>query len=188
MSENTGERKKLSLSLDGKLTLKNPVNAKKLTGSITTNTRSGRNTVQVEVKRVKRHNDANNGSFRKNFDTNNKLSAEQISSRSRILKEGLARTAAQAEKQTKVSENQNNNKNNDLTSVSSTKKLPVQNANKKLSNLNLPFQNKNFEGSKQNNPEDLNKSFVKKNSDKEVFKENQKKNILNRGFQEKKTE
>ena len=43
--KNSGERKKLSLSLEGKLSLKNSFNSK-LTGSITTNSRSGRNTVQ----------------------------------------------------------------------------------------------------------------------------------------------
>ena len=49
-----GERKKLSLSSGGKLTLKNSVSSSKPTNSITTNTRSGRGTVQVEVKRTKR--------------------------------------------------------------------------------------------------------------------------------------
>ena len=55
MEENTsGERKKLSLSVGGKLTLKNPFSSSKSPNSVTTNSRSGRSTVQVEVKRTKR--------------------------------------------------------------------------------------------------------------------------------------
>ena len=43
MEEKTnGERKKLSLSLDGKLTLKNPITSSKSTSSVTTNSRIGR--------------------------------------------------------------------------------------------------------------------------------------------------
>ena len=54
MSENNSkERKKLSLS-GGKLTLKTNLNPSKIPSSVTTNSRSGRNTVQVEVKRSKR--------------------------------------------------------------------------------------------------------------------------------------
>ena len=54
MSENNSkERKKLSLS-SGKLTLKSNLNPNKIASNITTNSRSGRNTVQVEVKRSKR--------------------------------------------------------------------------------------------------------------------------------------
>ena len=49
-----GERKKLSLSSGGKLTLKNSVAANKPNNSITANSRAGRGTVQVEVKRTKR--------------------------------------------------------------------------------------------------------------------------------------
>lgn len=57
MTENSsGERKKLSLSIEGKLSLKNAVNSK-LSGSVTTSNRAGRNTVQVEVKRVKRQHE-----------------------------------------------------------------------------------------------------------------------------------
>ena len=53
MSENNSkERKKLSLS-GGKLTLKSNLNPNKIPSSVTTNSRSGRNTVQVEVKRSK---------------------------------------------------------------------------------------------------------------------------------------
>ena len=55
MEENIqGERKKLSLSSGKKLTLKNPVLSPKSSNSITTNSRAGRGTVQVEVKRTKR--------------------------------------------------------------------------------------------------------------------------------------
>ena len=49
-----GERKKLSLSSGGKLTLKNSFTANKTPNSITTNSRINRGTVQVEVKRTKR--------------------------------------------------------------------------------------------------------------------------------------
>ena len=55
MSENNSkERKKLSLS-GGKLTLKSNLNPNKIPSSVTTSSRSGRNTVQVEVKRSKRN-------------------------------------------------------------------------------------------------------------------------------------
>jgi len=55
MSENNSkERKKLSLSA-GKLTLKSNLYSNKTPASVTTNSRSGRNTVQVEVKRSKRN-------------------------------------------------------------------------------------------------------------------------------------
>ena len=57
MSENNSkERKKLSLS-GGKLTLKSNLNPNKIPSSVTTNSKSGRNTVQVEVKRSKRYFD-----------------------------------------------------------------------------------------------------------------------------------
>ena len=49
-----GERKKLSLSSGGKLTLKNSIIANKPSNSVTANSRAGRGTVQVEVKRTKR--------------------------------------------------------------------------------------------------------------------------------------
>ena len=88
--KNSGERKKLSLSLEGKLSLKNSVTSK-MSGSVTTNNRSGRNTVQVEVKRVKRNNDNKETSFKVTNETNSGLSAEEIASRSRQLKEGLAK-------------------------------------------------------------------------------------------------
>ena len=102
MEENTsGERKKLSLSLGGKLTLKNPLSSSKLPNSVTTNSRSGRSTVQVEVKRTKRLlnrvtlSDASKE--KTSLENNSGLSAKEIHSRSKMLQEGLAKTAAQAE-------------------------------------------------------------------------------------------
>ena len=78
MVENSsGERKKLSLSIEGKLSLKNSVNSK-LSGSVTTNNRSGRNTVQVEVKRVKRQGIENKDSIKIQNESNLNLSAEEI--------------------------------------------------------------------------------------------------------------
>ena len=94
--KSSGERKKLSLSLEGKLSLKNSVNSK-ISGSVTTNNRSGRNTVQVEVKRVKRTSENLDSILKKSNESNSVLSAEQISTRSKQLKEGLAKTAAEAE-------------------------------------------------------------------------------------------
>ena len=49
-----GERKKLSLSSGGKLTLKNSITTKMSSNSVTANSRISRGTVQVEVKRTKR--------------------------------------------------------------------------------------------------------------------------------------
>ena len=99
--KNNGERKKLSLSLGGKLTLKNPVSSSKLPNSVTTNSRSGRSTVQVEVKRTKRplnRTPLNNLSNEiTSLENNSGLSAKEIHSRSKMLQEGLAKTAAQAE-------------------------------------------------------------------------------------------
>ena len=54
-----GERKKLSLSSGGKLTLKNSI-TNKSPNSITTNSRISRGTVQVEVKRAKRLSNRSN--------------------------------------------------------------------------------------------------------------------------------
>ena len=94
-----GERKKLSLSSGGKLTLKKSLSSK--ASSITTNSRSGRGTVQVEVKRTKRTSlrmGVNENAQPKNvLDNNTGLSAKEIQSRSRMLQEGLAKTAAEAE-------------------------------------------------------------------------------------------
>ena len=55
-----GERKKLSLSSGGKLTLKNSIITNKSANSITANSRNIRGTVQVEVKRTKRLSNRSN--------------------------------------------------------------------------------------------------------------------------------
>ena len=97
MSENNSkERKKLSLS-GGKLTLKSNLNPNKIPSSVTTGSRSGRNTVQVEVKRSKKYFDNKRISKNDQNGINSTLSAEQIAKRSKELKDGLARTAALAE-------------------------------------------------------------------------------------------
>ena len=99
--KSSGERKKLSLSSGGKLTLKNPIPSSKLPSSVTTNARSGRSTVQVEVKRTKRpvnRTSLNDISTQiSNSETRSGLSAKEIHSRSKMLQEGLAKTAAEAE-------------------------------------------------------------------------------------------
>ena len=102
MEENTkGERKKLSLSSGGKLKLKNSVSSSKSSNSITTNSRAGRGTVQVEVKRTKRQSTRLNINEkiieRNNTENSSGLSAKEIQSRSKMLQEGLAKTAAEAE-------------------------------------------------------------------------------------------
>ena len=102
MEENiNGERKKLSLSSSGKLTLKNSVSSPKPSNSITTNSRAGRGTVQVEVKRTKRLSNRlsiNEKLVEKtNAENSSGLSAKEIQSRSKMLQEGLAKTAAEAE-------------------------------------------------------------------------------------------
>ena len=91
-----GERKKLSLSLGGKLTLKNSVSSSKSTNTITTNTRTGRGTVQVEVKRTKRPSGRLNLDAKPDSTNGSTLSVKEIQSRSKMLQEGLAKTAAQA--------------------------------------------------------------------------------------------
>ena len=97
MSENNSkERKKLSLS-NGKLTLKSNLHSNKIPSSVTTNSRTGRNTVQVEVKRSKRHFENKFISKNGHNGVKSTLSAEQIAKRSKELKDGLARTAALAE-------------------------------------------------------------------------------------------
>ena len=89
MSENNSkERKKLSLS-GGKLTLKSNINSNKIPSSVTTNSRSGRNTVQVEVKRSKRYFDNKLTSKNDQNSINSTLSAEQISKRSKSLRMAL---------------------------------------------------------------------------------------------------
>ncbi len=92
-----GERKKLSLSSGGKLTLKNSITTNKSSNSITTNSRISRGTVQVEVKRAKRL--SNRPNLTENISPENPsgLSVQEIQSRSKKLQEGLAKTAAEAE-------------------------------------------------------------------------------------------
>ena len=102
MEENIkGERKKLSLSSGKKLTLKNPVSSSKSSNSITTNSRAGRGTVQVEVKRTKRPsirlNINEKFTERTNAENSSGLSVKEIQFRSKMLQEGLAKTAAEAE-------------------------------------------------------------------------------------------
>ncbi len=102
MEENTnGERKKLRLSSGGKLTLRNSVSSSKSSNSITTTSRAGRGTVQVEVKRTKRLSTRLNINEkiieRNNTENSSGLSAKEIQLRSKMLQEGLAKTAAEAE-------------------------------------------------------------------------------------------
>ena len=104
MEEKTsGERKKLSLSLDGKLTLNKSVTSSKTSSSVTTNSRTGRSTVQVEVKRTKRSLMRSSSTLNEIISEKLKvenisgLSAKEIHDRSKILQEGLAKTAAEAE-------------------------------------------------------------------------------------------
>ena len=92
-----GERKKLSLSSGGKLTLKNSISANKSPNSIKANSRAGRGTVQVEVKRTKRLSNRINVNENTSQDSTSGLSAKEIQARSRKLQEGLAKTAAEAE-------------------------------------------------------------------------------------------
>ena len=92
-----GERKKLSLSSGGKLTLKNSIITNKSPNSITTNSRNNRGTVQVEVKRTKRLSNRSNLAEKSNPENFSGLSAKEIQSRSKKLQEGLAKTAAEAE-------------------------------------------------------------------------------------------
>ena len=92
-----GERKKLSLSSGGKLTLKNSIIANKSSNSITANSRAGRGTVQVEVKRTKRLFNRSNINENASQENTSGLSAKEIQSRSKKLQEDLAKTAAEAE-------------------------------------------------------------------------------------------
>ncbi len=82
-----GERKKLSLSSGGKLTLKNSVAANKPNNSITANSRAGRGTVQVEVKRTKRFSNRLNINENTSQENTSGLSAKEIQSRSMKLQE-----------------------------------------------------------------------------------------------------
>lgn len=176
MAENSsGERKKLSLSIEGKLSLKNSVNSK-LSGSVTTNNRSGRNTVQVEVKRVKRQGIENKDPIKTQTESNLNLSVEEITARSRQLKEGLAKTAAEAENN---SYSKPENKNN------FTKRIESNNQDTSL-RRNIPSidPNKNFDSKKNDKNEDINKN-AKKVFEKDIFKENTKKQNFNKGYEQK---
>ena len=172
MSENkANDRKKLSLSGSGKLTLKKNVNTR-LPGSITTNSRSGRNTVQVEVKRPKRSNEKINPQFSKTSENRNSLSAEQISQRSKELKESLTRTAEQAE----------NKVINDLDLKSLQKKelKKSESDNFRKENISVIEKKVGFEDKKS----DDNRNS-KKSSNKDTFKDNSKKVTLNKGYDQK---
>ena len=92
-----GERKKLSLSSGGKLTLKNSITTNKSSNSIATNSRISRGTVQVEVKRTKRPSNRPNLTENISPENSSGLSVQEIQSRSKKLQEGLAKTAAEAE-------------------------------------------------------------------------------------------
>ena len=152
MSENNSkERKKLSLS-GGKLTLKSNFNPNKIPSSVTTSSRSGRNTVQVEVKRSKRFFDKKLTSKNDQNGISNSLSAEQISKRSKELKDGLARTAA-------LAENEVNKSKDDLELKSSIKKDEINNNKRSVNNeISLLNPRNKFEDKKS----DENK-FAKKN-------------------------
>ena len=175
MSENNSkERKKLSLS-GGKLTLKSNLNPSKLPSSVTTNSRSGRSTVQVEVKRSKRNFDNKLTSRNDQNGINSSLSAKQIAKRSKELKDGLARTAA-------LAENEVNKLQSNLELKNSIKKDET-NTDKRLVNKDVPsldFKSKLFEDKKS----DDNK-FTKKTSNKDNFKENTKKVHLHKGYDKK---
>ena len=174
MSENNSkERKKLSLS-GGKLTLKSNLNPNKVPSSVTTSSRSGRNTVQVEVKRSKRYFDNKLTPKIDQHDINTTLSAEQIAKRSKELKDDLARTAA-------LAENEANNLKDDSELKSSIKKDDIK-SNKRPFNkeIQLLDPTNKFEDKKV----DDNK-FAKKTSNKDTFKDNTKKVTLNKGYEKK---
>ena len=174
MSENNSkERKKLSLS-SGKLTLKSNLNPNKISSNVTTNSRSGRNTVQVEVKISKRNFENKFISKNDQNGFNSTLSAEQIAKRSKELKDGLARTAAQAE-------NELNKKKNNLELKDTIKKDEIK-SNEKLLKTNIPSLNtKNkFQEEKKS---DENK-YSKKTPNKDAFKDNTKK-VIPKGYEKK---
>ena len=174
MSENNSkERKKLSLST-GKLTLKSNLHSNKIPSSVTTNSRSGRNTVQVEVKRSKRN-------FEKKLISNNDqngintiLSAEQIAKRSKELKDGLARTAALAENEVYKTKNNLELKN--------SKKTDETKSNEKLDNTNI--QSLNTKNKFQEEKQSDDNKFSKKTTNKDNFKDNTKK-VTPKGYEKK---
>ena len=183
--KNSNERKKLSLSLGGKLSLKNTVTPK-LAGSVTTGARGNRNTVQVEVKRVKRNNTNNEQFFNKKSGAVGSLSPEQISSRSKELKEGLARTAAEAEKQAIVkNENLQNNDLNETPSNDIKSNSDLSSTNKiSLGQNNKNDNQKTFPNSKPIKKEETYKG-TRKTFDKDLFRDNTKKVSITKGYSEK---
>ena len=175
MSENNSkERKKLSLS-SGKLTLKSNLSPNKIPSSVTTTSRSGRNTVQVEVKRSKRYFDNKSLSKNDQNGVNTTLSAEQIAKRSKELKEGLARTAA-------LAENEKYNSRDNLNLKNSIKKDQI-NRNEKLVNKDISLLDPKKSLYEDKKPEDS--KFSKKSSNKDVFKDNTKRVTLNKGYDKK---
>ncbi|GIR62792.1 MAG: hypothetical protein CM15mP67_08950 [Alphaproteobacteria bacterium] len=174
MSENNSkERKKLSLS-GGKLTLKSNLYSNKIPSSVTTNSRSGRNTVQVEVKRSKRNFENKFISKNDQNGINSTLSAEQIAKRSKELKDGLARTAALAENEVyKTKKN--------LELKNSIKKDEIQ-SNEKLDNTNIPSLNTKNKFQEEKKSDD--NKFSKKTTNKDTFKDNTKK-VTPKGYEKK---
>ncbi len=171
MSENNSkERKKLSLS-SGKLTLKSNLNPNKIPSSVTTNSRSGRNTVQVEVKRSKRFFDNKFTSKNDQNGFNNTLSAEQIATRSKKLKDGLARTAALAENEI--------DKSKDNSELKNSIKKDQTNSNEKLINTDIPSLDSKKKFYDDKKPDDS------KFSKKIPNKDNIKKVTLNKGYDKK---
>ena len=180
--KNSNERKKLSLSLGGKLSLKNTVGPK-LTGSVTTGARGNRNTVQVEVKRVKRNIKNNEQVFNSNNESIGSLSAEQISSRSKELKEGLARTAAEAEKQAIIKDEKNKlgeYRSDDLENNSSSSSIQENSLRQNDKNQ----KQQHFPSTKPIKREEVHKT-TKKTFEKDVFKDNTKKVSITKGYGEK---
>ncbi len=178
--KSSGERKKLSLSLEGKLSLKNSVNSK-ISGSVTTNNRTGRNTVQVEVKRVKRISENLESIVKKANETNSGLSAEQISTRSKQLKEGLAKTAAEAEikahKNTDVHEKQPESDN--IGKLNKEHQDSISERDQSKSNLQHNL------GNLKRDKTDESTRNIKKPFEKDIFKENTKKVSFNKGYEQK---
>ncbi|MFL2821754.1 MAG: translation initiation factor IF-2 [Alphaproteobacteria bacterium] len=174
MSENNSkERKKLSLS-SGKLTLKSNLYSNKTPSSVTTNSRSGRNTVQVEVKRSKRSFE---NKFISKYDQNginSTLSAEQIAKRSKELKDGLARTAA-------LAENEVFNTKNNLELKNSIKKDEIK-SNEKLHNIKTTSLNDKNKFQEEKKSDD--NKYSKKTTNRDAFKDNTKK-VIPKGYEKK---
>ena len=174
MSENNSkERKKLSLST-GKLTLKSNLHSNKMPSSVTTNSRSGRNTVQVEVKRSKRNSE--NKFISKNDQTgiNSTLSAEQIAKRNKELKDGLARTAA-------LAENEVYKTKNNLELKNSIKKDEIK-SNEKSDNTKITSLNTKNKFQEEKKSDD--NKFSKKTTNKDTFRDNTKK-VTPKGYEKK---